>query len=114
MDGAPKPPGGCTLQLESAKISNGRFAPDSGQAPAVPINEGCRRGLSLYLGTGGSRTLKEGLQDKRSEVIEYWRASGSWLRSPILIAGDVTYSSLGNECLVGFTRLGNFLGLLDR
>ncbi|MGC2461087.1 MAG: hypothetical protein WA446_08975, partial [Steroidobacteraceae bacterium] len=34
-------------------------------------------------------------------------------RSPILVAGDVTGTALGNECLVGFTRLGYLLGLLD-
>jgi hypothetical protein len=60
------------------------------------------------------RTLEEGLQDERPEIIEHWRTAGTWLRSPILVAGDVTGTSLGNECLVGFTRLGNLLGLLDR
>lgn len=60
------------------------------------------------------RTLAEGIQDDRPEIIEHWRTAGTWLRSPILVAGDVTGTSLGNECLVGFTRLGNLLGLLDR
>jgi hypothetical protein len=60
------------------------------------------------------RTLAEGLQDNRPEIVERWRTAGTWLRSPILVAGDVTGTALGNECLVGFTRLGNLLGLLDR
>ncbi len=60
------------------------------------------------------RTVEEGLQDERPEIIEYWHSAGTWLRSPILVAGDVTGTTLGDECLVGFTRLGNLLGLLDR
>jgi hypothetical protein len=60
------------------------------------------------------RTLAEGMQDNRPEIVEHWRSAGSWLRSPILVAGDVTGTALGNECLVGFTRLGKLLGLLDR
>jgi hypothetical protein len=60
------------------------------------------------------RTLAEGIQDDRPEIIKHWRTAGTWLRSPIVVAGDVTGTALGNECLVGFTRLGNLLGLLDR
>jgi len=60
------------------------------------------------------RTLQEGVQDDRPEIIEHWQTAGTWLRSPILVAGDVIGSPLGNECLIEFTRLGNLLGLLDR
>jgi hypothetical protein len=60
------------------------------------------------------RTIEEDLQDERPEIIAHWRTAQTWLRSPILVAGNVTGTSLGNECLVGFTRLGNLLGLLDR
>ena len=60
------------------------------------------------------RTLAEGVQDDRAEIVEHWRTAGTWLRSPILVAGEAFGSSLTDECLVGFTRLGNLLGLLDR
>ena len=60
------------------------------------------------------RTLAEGLQDERPEIIEHWHSAGTWLRSPIIVGGDVTGTTLDNECLVGFTRIGNLLGLLDR
>ena len=60
------------------------------------------------------RTREKGVQDDRPEIIEHWRTARTWLRSPILVAGEVTGTSLGNECLVGFTRLGNLVGLLDR
>jgi hypothetical protein len=60
------------------------------------------------------RTAEEGVQDDRPEIIQHWQTAGTWQRSPILIAGEVMGLSLDNECLVGFTRLGNLLGLLDR
>ncbi len=60
------------------------------------------------------RTIELGLQDERPEVLEHWRARATWVRSPILIVGSALGSSLGIECLVGFTRLGTLLGLLDR
>jgi hypothetical protein len=60
------------------------------------------------------RTAEEGIQDDRPAIVEHWQTARTWLRSPILVAGDVLGSSLDNECLVGFTRLGNLLGLLDR
>jgi hypothetical protein len=60
------------------------------------------------------RTAQLGLQDERSGVLEHWRREHSWMRSPILIAGSVLGSALGTECLVGVTRLGNLLGLMDR
>jgi hypothetical protein len=60
------------------------------------------------------RTIAEGVQDDRPEIVEHWRTAGTWLRSPILVAGEAFGSSLTDECLVGFTRLGNLLALLDR
>jgi hypothetical protein len=60
------------------------------------------------------RTLAEGVQDHRPEIIEHWRVAGTWLRPPILVNHQVIGSPLADECLVGFTRLGNLLGLLDR
>jgi len=49
------------------------------------------------------RTAEEGIQDDRPEIVEHWRTAQTWLRSPILIGGDVLGSSLDNKCLVGFT-----------
>jgi len=60
------------------------------------------------------RTLQGGVQDSRPQIIEHWRIAGTWLRSPILVAGEVMGSPVGSECVVGFTRLGNLFGLLDR
>jgi hypothetical protein len=67
------------------------------------------RGRSTLSNCGGARA-----QDDRPAIIEHWKTAGTWLRSPILIAGEVLGTSLDDECLVGFSRLGNLLGLLDR
>src|ERR1039458_572000 len=50
-------------------------------------------------------THAEGVQDDRAEIVEHWRTAGTWLRSPILVAGEGFGSALTDECLVGFTRL---------
>ncbi|HXN10593.1 MAG TPA: hypothetical protein VN859_05070, partial [Steroidobacteraceae bacterium] len=60
------------------------------------------------------RTAEDGIQDERPEVVEHWHSALSWVRSPIFVSGEVTGTSVDAQCLVGFTRLGNLLGLLDR
>jgi len=35
-------------------------------------------------------------------------------QSPVMAAGEVLGTNIGYELLVGYTRLGNLLGLLDR
>lgn len=60
------------------------------------------------------RTLVEGLVDERPGIVAYWVEHGTWFRPPILVTGDVTGNGYQHELLVGFTRLGNLLGLLDR
>jgi hypothetical protein len=59
-------------------------------------------------------TIEEGLQDERPEVVEHWRDTATWRVPPVLIAGSVLGRSDGDELLVGFTRLGNLFGLIDR
>jgi hypothetical protein len=72
------------------------------------------RPYRLAVDEARTRTVEEGIQDERPEVIEHWQQIGTWLRSPILVSGEVTGTFLDVQCLVGFTRLGNLLGLLDR
>jgi hypothetical protein len=59
-------------------------------------------------------TIEEGPQDDRPEVVDHWRDAGTWRVPPVLIAGPVLGRSDGDELLVGFTRLGNLFGLIDR
>jgi len=58
-------------------------------------------------------TIEDGLQDSRPEVVDCWDEQQTWLVPPVLVTGDVTGSSARYEFLLGFTRLGNLLGLLD-
>jgi hypothetical protein len=59
-------------------------------------------------------TLAEGLTDPREEVIASWRDNGTWVRSPVLVEGAVLGRPIEYQMLVGYTRLGDLLGLLDR
>jgi hypothetical protein len=60
------------------------------------------------------RTFTEGLSDEREAVLVHWEQALTWLRSPVLISGDVLGSGIEYELLVGNSRVGNLLGLLDR
>lgn len=59
-------------------------------------------------------TIEEGLQDDRPEVVEHWHTASTWRVPPVLISGSVLGRSDRDELLVGFTRLGNLFGLIDR
>jgi hypothetical protein len=59
-------------------------------------------------------TLREGFHDDRPEVMDHWTQSHTWIRPPIVLAGELLQSNLRYELIVGFTRLGNLLGSLDR
>ena len=58
--------------------------------------------------------IAEGLTDERAAVVAHWGSHQSWFRLPILVTGDVVGRPVAYELLVGFTRLGNLLGLIDR
>jgi len=60
------------------------------------------------------RTAEEGLQDERASVVAHWGEEGTWFRAPVLVTGGVVDRPVSYELLVGFTRLGNLLGLMDR
>lgn len=59
-------------------------------------------------------TLAHGLQDERPAVMQHWTEEGTWLRAPVLVAGALFDTHVAHVCLVGITRLGDLLGLLDR
>ena len=59
-------------------------------------------------------TARSGFQDDRPEVTEHWMQSHTWIRAPVVLAGELLQSTLRYELIVGFTRLGNLLGALDR
>ena len=71
------------------------------------------RGYQYAVDEARWRTLEEGVSDERPAVVAHWGEAGTWLVPPVLVTGEVLGNSLRYECLVGFTRLGNLLGLLD-
>jgi hypothetical protein len=60
------------------------------------------------------RTAEEGFRDERGEVMTHWQEAKTWMRAPIIVSGDLFQSALQYELIVGFTRLGNVLGAIDR
>ncbi len=60
------------------------------------------------------RTAQNGFHDEREEVMTHWHTAKTWMQSPIVVAGDLFQTALQYELIVGFTRLGNILGALDR
>ena len=59
-------------------------------------------------------TARDGFYDERAEVMAHWATAHTWIRSPIVLAGEVLQALVNYEVIVGFTRLGNLLGALDR
>ena len=55
-----------------------------------------------------------GIVDEREEVVNHWRDAGSWLVPPVVVSADFLGGGSRYELLVGYTRLGNLLGMLDR
>ena|SRR5271170_2522256 len=72
------------------------------------------RGYQHALDEARDRATQFGIVDDRVEVVEHWRDAHSWFVPPVMVAGEVLWSIVGYELLIGFTRLGNLLGLLDR
>jgi hypothetical protein len=56
-----------------------------------------------------------GIVDDREEVVSHWKEAKSWVVPPVAVSGDLLgFGGGGFELLVGYTRLGNLLGMLDR
>jgi hypothetical protein len=55
-----------------------------------------------------------GIVDEREEVVAHWQEAKSWLVPPVVLSSELLGGGAGFELLVGFTRLGNLLGMLDR
>jgi len=72
------------------------------------------RAFQLALDEARDRAAQFGIVDEREEVVSHWKDSHTWIMPPVVIAGEVLGSPIGYELLVGYTRLGNLLGLLDR
>jgi hypothetical protein len=63
---------------------------------------------------GGAAEFAVDLRAQSRGVVEHWSTAHSWLVPPVMVAREVLGTNIGYELLVGYTRLGNLLGLLDR
>jgi hypothetical protein len=60
------------------------------------------------------RATRFGIVDDREEVVDHWRDAKSWIVPPVAVSFDLLGGGAGLELLIGYTRLGNLLALLDR
>jgi len=72
------------------------------------------RGYQHALDEARDQATRFGIQDQREEVVSHWREAKSWVVPPVVVSGDLVGGGAGFELLVGYTRLGNLLGMLDR
>jgi hypothetical protein len=72
------------------------------------------RGYQHALDEARDRATQFGIIDERQEVVDHWRDAKSWIVPPVIVTDDLLGGGSGFELLVGYTRLGNLLGMLDR
>jgi hypothetical protein len=72
------------------------------------------RGHQYVVDEARAESFAHGICDARPEVIASWQTSRTWMRAPVLLEGPVRGLSVELEMRVGFTRLGDLLGMLDR
>jgi hypothetical protein len=72
------------------------------------------RNYQLALEEARDHAVCYGIVDERKDVVSHWKEAKSWLIAPVAASADLLGGGGGVELLVGFTRLGNLLGKLDR
>jgi hypothetical protein len=72
------------------------------------------RAFQLALDEARDQATQYGIVDERQEVVTHWTDAKSWIVAPVIIDVAFLGGGSGYELLVGYTRLGNLLGLLDR
>lgn len=73
------------------------------------------REYQLALNDARDHAVCYGIVDEREEVETHWKEAKSWIVPPVAASADLLgRGGSGFELLVGSTRLGNLLGMLDR
>jgi hypothetical protein len=74
------------------------------------------RGFQHSLDEARNQSTSFGIVDERQEVVDHWRDAKSWIVPTVAVSCDLLGGGggAGLEFLVGHTRLGNLLALLDR
>jgi hypothetical protein len=68
----------------------------------------------LALDEARDHSVCYGIIDEREEVEIHWKDLKSWIVPPVAVSADLLGGDSGYELLIGYTRLGNLLGMLDR
>jgi hypothetical protein len=85
------------------------------EVSGVGLRHACvDRGYQRALDEARDRATQFGIVDDRQDVTDHWSNAKSWILPPVAIAAALLGGGSGLELLVGFTRLGNLLALLDR
>jgi hypothetical protein len=88
---------------------------EEGELSGVALRHaGVPRAYQYAVDEARAVTARDGFYDERAEVMAHWATAHTWIRSPIVLAGEVLQALVNYEVVVGFTRLGNLLGALDR
>ena len=72
------------------------------------------REYQLALDEARNHAVGHGIADEREELVRHWKDAKSWVVPPVAVSGDLLGDGAGLELLVGYTRLGNLLGMLDK
>ena len=72
------------------------------------------REYQLALDEARDHAVSYGIVDEREDVVSHWKEAKSWMVPPVVVSAELLGGGGGFELLVGYTRLGNLLGLLDR
>jgi len=110
-------PGGPGLSdLGSVKaVDWGRVSWELHEMPGVALRHlRVDREYQHALDEARDRATQFGIVDQREEVVSHWKEAKSWVVPPVVVSGDLLGGDAGFELLVGYTRLGNLLGMLDR
>jgi hypothetical protein len=65
------------------------------------------------LDAAGDHATRLGIVDGRQDVVDLWRDAKSRILPPVAVSCDLLGGGAGLELLIGCTRLGNLLALLD-
>jgi hypothetical protein len=72
------------------------------------------RGFQHALDEARNQATSFGIVDERQDVVDHWRDARSWIVPTVAVSCDLLGGGAGLELLIGYTRLGNLLALLDR
>jgi hypothetical protein len=115
-DSAERPGGPNLLSLDSVRgIDWGRVTWELTEMSGIALRHvRVDREYQHALDEARDRATQFGIVDEREEVVSHWKEAKSWVVPPVAVGGDLLGGGAGFQLLVGYTRLGNLLGMLDR